>query len=227
VDQIRFSYSDSKLSSKIQKAIREETLGYEIIKQRSDFCIVKCITNQVQSEFSPLLRRTFLLLISMAEDSLTAVKDKDYESLKNIRFMELTNNRYVTICRRIINKIGLPDYQNPNFIYYIIEELERLADHYKYICDYFLGLENEINLSKKTHDFYKETNSMVRDLYNLFYNFKPETAVAVAKKRKKLVKASFELFEHAPRNELVVVHNLSIIFQKIFCSLGIIIAMNV
>jgi len=132
VDEIRLQYSDSKISSKIQKAIREETLGYEIVKQSSNFCLIKCISDPVLNEFDSILRRTFLLLISMADDSLEAIKNKDYESLRNIRFMELTNNRYVTVCRRIINKFGLPSYPNPHFIYYIIEELERIADHYKY-----------------------------------------------------------------------------------------------
>lgn len=227
IDEIRIQYSDSKISSKIQKAIREETLGYEIVKQSSNYCLVKCISDPVLNEFDPILRRTFLLLISMADDSLEAIKTKDYESLRNIRFMELTNNRYITVCRRIINKFGLHDYPNPNFIYYVIEELERLADHYKYICDYFLGLTKPIEMTKKTLNLYEETNQIVRDLHTLFYNFEPELADSIAQRRKELVKQSFWLLENGNKKEMIMIHNLSIIFQKVFCLLGIIIAMKV
>ncbi len=227
IDEIRIEYSDSKLSSKIQKAIREETLGYEIVKQTDTHCLIKCISDPVLNEFDTILRRTFLLLNTMATDSLEAVKKKDYESLKNVRFMELTNNRYVTVCRRIINKLGVPEYPNPNFIYYIVEELERLADHYKYICDYFLNMHSTITISKQTLQFYDETNQILRDLHNMFYNFSPELADSVAQRRKRLVDKSYRLFQKAPRQEISIIHNLSIIYQKVFCLLGIIVALNV
>jgi phosphate uptake regulator len=225
VDNVRIEYEDSKHSSLIQKAIREETLGYEIVKQTSKYCEIKCISNPVLNEFDSILRRTFLLLNTMANDSIEAIGKGDFDSLENIKFMELTNNRYVTVCRRILNKFGHPDYPNTNFIYYLIEELERLADHYKYMCAYLL--ENPIKVSKKTLDFYEKVNDVVKDLHNLFYDFKPELAESISKRRKALVKQSFKLFNEVDRKELNLIHNLSIIFQKTFCLVGPIIAMKV
>ena len=56
------------------------------------------------------------------------------EETFNIAFLEEANNRFTTTCRRLLNKKGYKEYKKLGPLYYMIEELENIADQYKYLC---------------------------------------------------------------------------------------------
>jgi Na+/phosphate symporter len=158
-----------------------------------------------------------MLLNSMAEDSLEATKAGDYKALRSIRFLEESNNRFTTFCRRTLSKKGYKQFNKIQFIYHIVEQLERVADQYKYMFDYLMKPANaKLRLSEETLQFYSQVNDMLRTYYELFYKFDKKKVIEMGTLRKKLVKDLFDAFDKKKNEEAVIIHYLIVQTQMVF-----------
>ncbi len=233
-DKLALTFTDPKLYPLIQKAMGNETIGYEIVKQGIKHCEIENISEVLRTEFDSTLRRMFLALNSMAQDGLEAVKQSEAQALQAALKLEETNNRLTTFCRRALNKYGCPEEKNLTFLYCIIESLERVADEYKYLYQYLhqhLLSRKKAELSRETIDIWRRVNGQVQTFYHLFYSFEPAKAVALAKERKTIIDDAFRLFDRKPdrkeQMEARVLHHLLIINQEIFNLLGPALAIKV
>ncbi|HIH23638.1 TPA: phosphate uptake regulator PhoU [Candidatus Woesearchaeota archaeon] len=221
-DELKVTFSDAAYGNPknvvaIQNALRHEISSFEIVEQGKNHCLVKNIEGTLEEGFEPILRRTFMLLITMAEDSLVAIKGNDLEDLNRLKALEESNNRLTTFCRRLLSKQGYRDHKKIQFIYHIIEELEHIADQYKYLFDYLLQPENKrLKLTKETLQYYEQTNKMLRMYYDLFYKFDKKTLVALARLRKSLMDDVNRRIERARRKDAIVLHYLVLQVQTIF-----------
>ena len=221
VDEVKINFNNPELIESVQKSIGKEAVGYEITEQGKDYCVVKHISGELE-EFDPVLRRTFLLLISMAEESLNSIIKNEFGHLKNIAFLEEANNRFTTTCRRYLNKKGYIDTRKIGPLYYIIEEIENIADQYKYLCNHLYSLRNKkIKINKEILEMCKETNLMLKNFYELFYKFDKDKLVFIGNRRKTLVERFLQLLQKNLNNdERIITYHLFIIMQKIFCLVG-------
>lgn len=223
IDEIRINYSDPKIADLIRDTLLNETVGYEIVSQTPRSCDIKLITSGNIEEFDSLLRRTFLLLISMAEETETAIKNKDFEHLSKTAQLEAPNNRLTTVCRRSLNKWGTDKFNKVGPIYYIIEDLENVADEYKYLCMKLYDLKNSTKTVKpEVLTLFEKTNHIIRTFYEAFYKFDPAKFVTIFDSRKKLVKDAHDLIENKKLTsaEFYLLHHSLVIMQKIFCMTG-------
>jgi phosphate uptake regulator len=220
VDEIRISYNDPSLVTEVQKSIGKEAVGFEIIDQSSDHCIIKHVSGEL-GDFDSVLRRTFLLLINMAKETLHALEKKELDSMKNIAFLEQANNRFTTICRRLLNKKGHRDYLTGP-LYYIIEDLENIADEFKYLCQYLSECDKEkIKVRKEILSLFSEVTIIIDDFYSIYYKFDKKLLAKMGRKRKLIVKENLKYFTNKASNEeLIILHHLSVITQKMFCLIG-------
>ena len=215
-DEIELHYDSLDLLLPIQKMLQENLIGYEIVKQEKNFCIIKNVAETKEDEFNNMLRRTFILLKSMADGVISSMKDGNIESLKSIRYLESYNNKNTAFCRRIINKKGYSDYRKSTYMYCVLEELEKIADEYKYICDFFIENPSQSKkIEKRVIQFYQELNQFFNDAYQLFYKYDIDKTVQLFKKRKYLIKGSLKLLnsESTPNSRLA--HYLVVITQQI------------
>ena len=221
VDEIKINFNKPELIESLQKAIGKEAVGYEITEQGKDYCVVKHVSGELE-KFDPVLRRTFFLLVSMAEESLNSIKKNEFDHLKNIAFLEEANNRFTTTCRRYLNKRGYTDTRKIGPLYYIIEEIENIADQYKYLCNYLYNLRNKkLKISKEILELYQETNLMFKNFYDLFYKFDQDKLVYIGNQRKILTERFLQLFEKDSKNpDKIMLYHLFTIMQKIFCLVG-------
>ena len=213
-DKVKITYSESKMINDIQNALKNEISGFEIIEQTKNYCILKKIEEGVSEGFDPILRRTFMLLLTMAEESGQAIKKNDFESLKQLRFLEEVNNRLTTYLRRNLSKYGYNKHNKIQFIYFIIEELERIADQYKYLFDYLLE-KPKLQISKETFDYYSEINLMIRNYYELFYKFDKKLIAKIGNQRKILTKDLNKSLEKGS-SDAVIMHYLITIMNIVF-----------
>lgn len=172
VDELKLSFSDPSILQIVQDSIGRVAVGYEILEHGKNHCIIKYVAGNLE-EFDLILRRTFLMLINMADESLEAIKSKNFSHLKNVAFLEDANNRFTTICRRYLNKSGTPkSYSKLGPLYFIVESLERIADYYKYACNYLHEEANQTTvINKSILDIYAKMNMMLHYFYELFYKF--------------------------------------------------------
>ena len=220
VDELHITYDNEKLIEIIHQAIGKEAAGYEIIDQSRGRCTIKYVTGEL-GDFDSILRRTFLILINMANETYDAMEKKHYERLSNVAFLEEANNRFTTACRRLINKKGYDVNNSVGALYYIIEELENLADYYKYLCLYLHQHGTEkTKISKETLELLRKANTALKLFYECFYKFDRDKVVQVGELRKEVVTQGLELMEKKSGEEIVVLHHILTIVQKTFCLVG-------
>ena len=118
VDEINVTFNKPEKIRAVQISIGKEAVGYEITDQSATNCVIKHVSGELE-EFEPVLKRTFLLLVSMADQSFDALKDRNFEELKNASFLEEANNRFTTTCRRMLNKKGHKANVKVGPLYYI------------------------------------------------------------------------------------------------------------
>jgi len=221
VDELKINFNDPLSIELVREAISRETPGFEIIDQKESYCIIRNVSGMKTDEFDNILRRTFLLLIRMAEESYEAIKKQNFNYLKEIARLEEDNNKFTVLCRRVLNKHGTKHkFVGP--LYYIIEELENIADQYKYTCVRLNELkEKNIKISKNVLDMFKKANQQLRNYYELFYKFDKKKIVELKKKRKELIKEAFEQFDKTNNfYDTVLLHHSITVMNQIFCMMG-------
>ncbi|MBW3022834.1 hypothetical protein KY308_01910, partial [Candidatus Woesearchaeota archaeon] len=128
-DEIQINFDKPEEITKVYSVL-QEFVGFEIINQTETGCIIKEIVETRETDFQTIYGRTFSMLLSIADDFLNALKNKNMELMGTIPGRDLIVNKYANFCRRIINK-GLVEPEESPMLYFIIEGLETLGDSYK------------------------------------------------------------------------------------------------
>ncbi|HLG23498.1 MAG TPA: AbrB/MazE/SpoVT family DNA-binding domain-containing protein [Candidatus Nanoarchaeia archaeon] len=221
VDEIRANFRNPETLKVIQKSLGKQTVGFEIIDQGNNYCIIKNVSGDLE-DFDSVLRRTFLILIQMSKEIFESIKNLDYNHLNSVAFLEESNNRFTTTCRRLLNKKGYKNYKHTGPMYYMIEELENTADQYKYICNYIANMNPKTNPpSKDTLDLMAIVNESLQLFYETFYKFDESKIVRISQNRSMVVSKSITLFgKKGSLIDNILLHHELIIMQKIFCLTG-------
>ena len=144
-DEIRINYSDSNVFKEIKKV---DLLGFEIVDQGKNYCVIKNVSMALESEFDTLLRRSFRLAKEMGNLLEDYFLEKNID-LNEVKELESLNNKFTDFCLRILNKNGYLQNQKTNFLYVITRELESLGDIFKYIVDDLLERSEERRVGKE------------------------------------------------------------------------------
>ena len=222
-DEIEIKFDSPDTFKQIQKSL-VDLLGYEIINQTKNSCIIKSVFDSKKQEFDNILRRTFLILLDMAESCYDTVEKGEYSSLDEIKLLEKTNNKLTDFCKRTLSKEGCED--KCVFLYVIIRDIEKIADSYRNICDIFIA-NPKVSVSKQSLDLFKEVNSYLRLFYELFYKFDKNKAIILHDKKGIMIKKAKKLFETKSKEESVLLHELITLIQLIFDLYGPYITMNI
>lgn len=222
-DEIEIKFDSPDTFKQIQKSL-VNLLGYEIINQTKNSCIIKSVFDSKKQEFDNILRRTFLILLDMAESCYDTVEKGEYSSLDEIKLLEKTNNKLTDFCKRTLSKEGCED--KCVFLYVIIRDIEKIADSYRNICDIFIA-NPKVSVSKQSLDLFKEVNSYLRLFYELFYKFDKNKAIILHDKKGIMIKKAKKLFETKSKEESVLLHELITLIQLIFDLYGPYITMNI
>lgn len=191
-DEVLIKYPNQEYVTEIQKMLHAEMIGYEIVEQKPTHCIIRTIAGGYDSEYDTILRRTFLLLKTMLEGIVTVIETGDTTSVPSLRFMESGNNKYTGFCRRVINRNGLKA-KLPNVNYVLVEELEKIADQAKYLCDYLLESKENAHVDKETKELYKRILNLFVGTYENYYTFNMKKLVELFAERKQIISKALKL----------------------------------
>ncbi|NTV24274.1 MAG: hypothetical protein HGA85_07965 [Nanoarchaeota archaeon] len=226
-DEIKVSFASAEELNEIESSVNNEAMSFEIIKQDKDSCVVKSITEATGEDFDAMLRRTFMMIHVMGEDLLKAIKENDMKTISYITNLEKTNNKFTHYLRRYLNKKGYHDPSKTNLIYTLVEQLETIADEFKYLCQFLTDKRNQsIRLSDTTLLLFESLNKNIDLFSNLFFDFKVNKAVEFHARHKELVDSGIEFFQTKPAKEVVIIHYLVNIEKMCFDLLGPILACN-
>jgi phosphate uptake regulator len=200
-DRIKVTFENAEQLNIINNTIRRSCIGFEIIEEGKNFVLIERLSKSEADEFDKVLRRAFLFLLGVAEDSIVAIEQKDDEELKNIILRDDNINRFTDFCRRILNKGKYKGDKRVAPLYYITEQLEKVGDIYRDLCKHHIN--NPSSIKKETSELYRQVNSFLRNFYELFYDFKLNKLEDFGTKRTKLKKQIVNAIESKQDRELL------------------------
>jgi len=163
-DEIKIIYNSDDQLEIIKSLIKNLLTGFTIVDQTDKYLLIKQISSDQEQEFSSVLRRAFLITLSLGNHTLEYLKNPKGKQF--LLDLEMTNNQLTNFCQRILNKNAYKNIKKICFYYVIIWNLEKIADDYKYIA------QDSTNLtSKETIDLLNRTNKYLESYYKLFYKF--------------------------------------------------------
>jgi hypothetical protein len=156
-DEIRLTANPDQYSA-IEARVNKSLLGYEIVQHQGTTLVIRFITKIDAEEFPVLLRRAFLVTISLAESVV-----KTPHEAKDALMLEETNNRITNYCERILNKSA---HQQPDIVfkYLIVWLLEKIADQYR----------DAIQAGKINVEDAKTCLDLLKLFYELYYKYSLE-----------------------------------------------------
>jgi phosphate uptake regulator len=214
-DEIRITYDEPKVVPQIQAFISSVLIGYEVVDQQTSSLIVKNISKSIEDEFDQILRRAFLVTKQLGEGSLEAIKKGEYNLLKDISALEDTSDKLVNFCLRVLNKRGYKKFSKTNFIYCVVWQLEKIADCYKYICEYLMENPKE-KLTKEVLDFYAKANKSFGSFYELFYSFSNARLIKYSAETESLLREASKLHENSKGGSDIVVSYLHVMISDLY-----------
>ncbi len=218
VDSLKITYESPSTVAILNDALAKDTTGFEILEQGENYCVIKHVGG-APTEFDSVLRRTLLLLNTTSDECVSAFKKENYALLKNLAFLEEANNRFTTTCMRYLNKIGNPEgIKKTGPLYHIIEQLEQLADQYKYVCQHFSKLDKDkVKLKKGVMELFERANKLVHIYSEVFYKFDNDKIVFIKEERNKIVEEVHDILKKNPNYaEYWLCHHSIVIAQEIF-----------
>ncbi len=190
-DEIILHYKNSETVKNIQERI-PDCIGYEIIDQTEKIITIRTISSELEQEFDNILNKVFLQLKQMSQDICAALKNKEFDRLKKIRELEKLNNKFTSFLLRLLTKRGYKKQDRTPQAYDLIQNLERLADEYKYLCD---GIKKGIK--DEQLEMLEQVSEYFDIIYHLYLKFDPVKKIALEKlkleldiKSKKMLKNS-------------------------------------
>ncbi len=170
-DEVELTYSDPSYYQDIQQVISKHILGFEVIGNSKNSCIVKDFSTGEKKDFDIMLRRNWLIILENAKDTLFFIEQNDFHSLEQIPLRDHSVNKITNYCLRILpNTFDTPKKQ---IVYYnYIRLLEQTADEYQYLAKHIS--ENKIKTNKQNIKILKKINDQLYLFYKLFYKFELE-----------------------------------------------------
>lgn len=165
-----FEIRTSKIEHRalIDELVRDLFLGFAVVHSTKDSCIVRCVSKELEDQLEVVVRRAFLVTLSLAEQCLEFSASRRFGELSSLLQLEKANNQLTSFCERILNKRGLSEPVKTSFLYVILWNLEKIADEYKYLCT---CISKAKSIDKASIVLFRDVNVLLRKYYELFYSF--------------------------------------------------------
>lgn len=189
-------------------------IGFEIVEHGKDYILIKDLGGITSKEFDNSLRRVFLLLQQMAEETLEALATGDTSSLENIHDIDINLDKFHDYCIRVLNKIGNKEPEKKSLYFATLYLIEMMGDEFKNI-----GIHLTQDFPKAQFQNIRPLANFIKDqidsYYNLFYKFDEEKIRRLSEIDKKNYVDVPKLYAKANEEEKEVFHHLRIIERYI------------
>ena len=157
-DEIRIRFEDPKAMKEIEATV-DMIMGFEILDQKPNQCRIGSVSTETEQSFESVLRRCFLLIKSMANESYDALSRKEFEKMRPIGDMERSVHRYCDFTMRIINKAWMKPKPEITRAYWIITIIKEISDLLADSCNYMHDKKPAV--SRQFLELYRKTVSLI------------------------------------------------------------------
>ncbi|MBU1975191.1 MAG: hypothetical protein KKG59_02175, partial [Nanoarchaeota archaeon] len=213
-DEIEIIYTDPKTIIWTSDLVKNLFVGFVIINQTENTCVIRRVSQDLTSEFDAGLRRSFLVTSAMGESMIDYMKREEYSKLADLIPLEKTNNQLTNFCERLLNKMGHKNYDKTCFYYTLVWNNEKICDDYKYVCQY-ISTHDKTKYSKEILLMLEKSLKYYKDFCAVLFNWDIKKLDALNTERKVFLKKLEEHFSHKNPHELVVTNYLLSFISKI------------
>ncbi|MFH1134160.1 MAG: AbrB/MazE/SpoVT family DNA-binding domain-containing protein [Nanoarchaeota archaeon] len=194
------------------QALVNRFVGFEIIEQKPNYCVIKDLGETSAKEFDNTLRRIFLLLQTMSDAVLLAVDKNDEEGLRGMHIIDSNVDRFEDYCLRILNKQGYGTYKQTTSMYSLILVLELVGDDYKKLGLHVLSMKK---VSEEVKTYFRHIDTMIRAYYEFYYRFSKEGAEKIFRMDEEAYRLFDQISPPARNEEKELMHHLKKISRYI------------
>ncbi len=167
--EIKIVFDSHEQLGKLYEELQRSWTGMEIVEQGNSYLVLKQVSELKKEDFSAMLNRAFLFLVSTSGEAEKAAVSGNQQSLRMVSLRDPIQNRYCDFCRRLLNKVYIP---GNTALYYLVEQLERIGDLYRDLCKHLI--EHPTTLRKESIALLHDVNALLQNLYSLYYRFSLE-----------------------------------------------------
>lgn len=208
-NEIRINFRDKKDLGNIEKYV-QTIVGFEIVEQGENYCILKSIAEESKEEYGVIFKRMINITITMGKSMIESISKQEYERLENISEMDKMVNKLNRFCKRILNIYSRHTEQDRKCSDYRINCLiEEITDSYRDICKIMIS--SKAKLSKSTLGLMEQITTLIEEFRGLYFNFDEKRLIQFAKKETGLRLNRLAYFDKAKNKSEVVV--LSLLFE--------------
>ena len=92
-DHVNIKFNNPRQLNDIMDVLSRTCLGFEVVDHNSDHITIKEISKPKVDDFNNVVKRCFLFLISVSEESLNAIKSEDNNELNKVIIKDSLINR--------------------------------------------------------------------------------------------------------------------------------------
>lgn len=173
VHRLDFRYEKEKNKRTMLEVLQgfvNRFVGFEIVEHGDDHITIREMGDLTSREFDNSLRRVFLLIQQMAEETLLAVKSKDPTLLDHIHDVDINIDKFHDYCIRILNKIGNKEQRKTSLLFSTLYLLELIGDEFKNISHHISASTKKLQFAK-LEDLTGSIKEQIDAFYDCFYKF--------------------------------------------------------
>jgi phosphate uptake regulator len=217
------STSHFRLNSEktILSVIHEEVnrlIGMEVVQQRENSCTIKVLSEMNFSEFDPMLRRIFLMMIDTSNDLIKGAEKGDKLLLQTIEEKHNTITKFVSFCLRLLNTKGYTSQHKTTILYHVITVLDKILDILKNTGRVLVELSPIINPASKK--IMEDIHDAIAEYYELFYKFDNKSVVRISQIRDSVLNGIKDNYNSFSKKELVAITGMSCIVDMLTGATG-------
>ncbi len=166
---IDLKYGKKPLRKTAQETIHNivsRFVGFEVMENYKDHCVIKDIGNISSKDFDASLRRVFLLIQQMTQELQEAIKTNDPDLVKHAHDIDINIDKFHDYCIRVLNKTGFKDIKKSHVMFSTLYLLELMGDEFKHIAYHILE-----DMKGKKLENLQELAALIHDQFNQFYDF--------------------------------------------------------
>ncbi|MDP1728793.1 MAG: hypothetical protein Q8L27_01160, partial [archaeon] len=190
-------------------------IDFEIVEPGKNYALIKEMGVLTGKEFDNSLRRIFLLLEQMAEETLDAIKSNNPKLVAHMHDVDINLDKFQDYCIRILNRVGNKEPRKTSLLFTTLILLEMIGDEFKTISHHMIFDHPNKKLNPVVATLAETIKKQLEIYYDLFYKFDNAKVAALSEVDHELYLGASSLYKKADEEEKELFHHLRMIAKNI------------
>ncbi len=195
------------------KAIKEtnkKLLGFEVVDEKQDRCIIQNIAEPAPEQYDVLLRRLFLQIRQESQAMLEELSSNKV-CLQPHEEKDAELRRYTNYLRRVIIRSTIGGKRDSYLLFHLVSILSYI--HQAFL---FLYKAAQTKPSQTTLQIFAEVNSLFSTLYESFYQKDMDKAASITEAKKQLIEVKiYSALKKSKDTDCIILYHLGEIVRLI------------